>query len=76
VGIRVLRKRFSDEGLMRVCIATLPLLYALMGTCDSTQHLFYLLAPLGFASGLLNTLINTLVSNEIKRVPEIVGMLA
>lgn len=73
VGIRVLRKRFSDVGLLQSCVAILPFLYALLSMCESTKHLFYLLAPLGFASGLLNTLVNSFVSTEIKRIPEIVG---
>jgi len=72
-GIRILRKRFSDEILLKYSVYGLPIFYAILSTNQTTFHMFLSLIPLGLFSGLINTLVNTKVSNEIKKFPEIVG---
>jgi hypothetical protein len=64
----------NDKFLIKLCLYILPVLYFIISFSQTSQHLFISLAPLGFCSGLLNTLINTKVSNEMKHENEIVGM--
>jgi MFS transporter, DHA1 family, tetracycline resistance protein len=72
-GIRVLRKKFPDDTLFLWSIFALPWCYFFLFLVNTNNGLFISLIPLGLVSGMLNTLSNTRVSNEIKKIPGIIG---